>query len=270
MFKGKPYHVMVDPRDVSRYVLMPGDVDRVEKIARHLSNAREVGKHRQFITVTGEYKGVRVTTTSSGIGPSAVEIAITELAMIGADTFIRVGSTGALQLNIDCGDIIITTAAVRLEGTSEKYACVEYPAAANLEVTLALIEAAEELGVKYHVGITVTSDSFYCGQGRPGFNDYFPKGAEGLVEELRKMNVLNFEMEASTLFVLSSIYGLRSGCVCAVYANRATNEFKIAGETECIKVALEAVKILSEWDELKNRLGVSVITPSAIKKYWRS
>jgi uridine phosphorylase len=264
--EGMQYHIACKPGDVARYVLLPGDPGRVPKISSLWDEAREIAFHREYRTHTGKYKGVPISVTSTGIGGPSTAIAIEELAAIGADTFIRVGSTGAIQPGMEIGDLIIAKAAVRLEGTSKQYVRVEYPAVADLEVTLALIEAAEGLGVPYHIGITASTDSFYLGQGRPGLKGYFPSFAKNLVDDLRQANVTNFEMEAATLYTLANIYGLRAGCICAVFANRVTNEFGKAGEREAALVASEAVKILSEWDEEKERAGKRVWYPSLGKR----
>jgi uridine phosphorylase len=259
--EGMQYHIACKPGDVARYVLLPGDPERVPKISSLWDEAREIAFHREYRTHTGKYKGVPISVTSTGIGGPSTAIAVEELAAIGADTFIRVGSTGAIQPGMEIGDLIIAKAAVRLDGTSKQYVRIEYPAVADLEVTLALIEAAESLGVRYHIGITASTDSFYLGQGRPGLNGYFPSFARNIVDDLRQARVTNFEMEAATLYTLANIYGLRAGCVCAVFANRVTNEFGKAGEKEAALVASEAVKILSEWDEEKEKAGKKVWYP---------
>jgi uridine phosphorylase len=156
---------------------------------------------------------------------------------------------------LDCGDIAISTAAVRLDGTSKQYVEAEYPAAASYDVTLALIEAAEKLGKKYRAGYTASSDSFYVGQGRPGLEGYLPPHAEKIVEQLRRQHVITMEMEASTVFTLAGLYGLRGGCILAVYANRVMNKFEVKGEKDVCKVAVEAVRILSKWDSDRQKAG---------------
>ncbi|WP_297519132.1 uridine phosphorylase [Thermococcus sp.] len=259
--EGYQYHIACKPGDVARYVLLPGDPERVPKISSLWDEAKEIAFHREYRTHTGKYKGVPISVTSTGIGGPSTAIAVEELAAIGADTFIRVGSTGAIQPGMEIGDLIIARAAVRLEGTSKQYVRVEYPAVADLEVTMALIEAAESLGVRYHLGITASTDSFYLGQGRPGLNGYFPSFARNILDDLRQARVTNFEMEAATLYTLANIYGLRAGCVCAVFANRITNEFGKAGEREAALVASEAVKILHEWDEEKEKAEKKVWFP---------
>jgi uridine phosphorylase len=268
--EGLQYHLMIKKGDVSRYVLLPGDPERDPLIAKYWDKAWHVATHREFVTYSGYYKGVFISATSTGIGAPSTAIAIEELARCGVDTFIRVGTTGALKREIKLGDLVISTGAVRLEGTSRHYAISEYPAVASFEVVLALIEAAESLGVNYHVGLTASSDSFYVGQERPGFKDYLPPFQRGLIEYLRSMNVLNFEMEASVIFILSNIYGLRAGAVCAAIANRETDEFKPGvGVEDAIRVANEAVKILSEWDFEKERHGKKYITPDIIRSVKR-
>jgi uridine phosphorylase len=245
------YHIRCKRGDLAKYLLVPGDPDRVPKIVKFWDEAQEISCHREFRSFTGKYKGVAISAMSSGIGPAVTAILVNEAAKVGVETFVRVGSTGAIQEDIQCGDLVISTGAVRLDGTSEHYVRIEYPAIAHYEVLLALIEAAESLNTRYHVGITATSSDFYSGQGRTVFKQL---ATGNLVKTLQKANVLNFEMESATLFVLSNLFGLRAGAVCAVYANRITNEFKPgAGEEACIRVANEAVKILSEWDQTKRR-----------------
>jgi uridine phosphorylase len=259
------YHINCKRGDLAQYLLIPGDPERVSKIAKQWSNAKQVSSHREFRAFTGTYKSVRVSATSSGIGPAAMSIVVNEAANIGVQTFIRVGSCGALQKNIGCGDLIISSAAVRLDGTSNCYVMPEYPAVADYEVLLALIEAAETLDVKYHVGITATASDFYAGQARVSGKNFSAPRCENLIQTLQKANVLNFEMETATLFVLCSLFGLKAGTVCAVYANRATGKFEpYAGEEDCIKVANEAVKILDSWNKKKRAKKKEWIFPSLL------
>jgi uridine phosphorylase len=192
-------------------------------------------------------------------------IAVNESSNIGVNTFIRVGSTGAIQKDIACGDLIISSAAVRLDCTSNCYVMPEYPAVANYEVLLALIEAAESINIrKYHVGVTATTSDFYAGQNRPiGQTRSF--NTENLLPTLQKAGVLSFDMETATLYTLTSLYGLRAGSVFAVYANRLANEFKPGeGEENAIKIANEAAKILDEWDAVKSRKNRQWLFPSLI------
>ena len=262
------YHVRVKPGEISEYVLLTGDPGRVPILAEFWDEKWEVAHHREFRVWTGKISGRLISACSTGIGAASAAIAVEELARAGATTFIRVGSTGAIQPEIDVGDLIISSAAVRLEGTSAEYALPEYPAFADYEVLLALIEAAESLNVRYHVGVTATTDSFYLGQGRPGYKGYSWSYSKNVLDDLKAMKVLNFEMETSAIFTLASIYGLRAGSVCAVFANRTKNTFEVAGEREAAAAAVKAVKVLQEWDELKKSFGKRRIYPSLLKK-WR-
>jgi len=257
--RGMQYHIRCQPGDIGRYVFLPGDPDRVPKVGQLWDSAKEVSTHREYRVWSGSIDGVKVSACSTGIGGPATAIALEELAAIGADTFIRVGSCGALRREVKPGDLAIAAGAVRLDGTSRQYVGLEYPAVPSYDATLALIEAAEKLGFRYHLGYTASADSFYVGQGRPGFHHYLPAQSEKIVSSLASVRVLSFEMEAATIFTLSGIYGLRAGCVCAVYANRITDEFRIAGEDEACRTAVEAVRILSRWD--RDRDGKE-------KRYW--
>ncbi|MHA1204207.1 MAG: nucleoside phosphorylase [Candidatus Heimdallarchaeaceae archaeon] len=257
--QGIQYHIECKPGDLKGPVLLPGDPERAKRIASTWEEMHQVASHRQYYSYTGKVHGVPISVTSTGIGTPACEIAMTELVNIGCDTFIRVGSSGAIQPGIELGDLIISSGAVKMEGSSGFYVLPEYPAMAHYEVVLALIEACETLGFRYHLGITASSSSFYLGQGRPGVNDYKLSKTDLIVPDLQKMGVLNFEMEASHIFTLGQIYGLRTGAICAVYANRVTNEFATKGEKEAIQAANLAVKILHDMDLEKKEKG---------KKYW--
>ena len=263
---GMQYHIACKPGDVARYVLMPGDPARVNVLSSFWEERREIAYHREFKTHTGKYWGVGISATSTGIGAPSAIIALEELARIGADTFIRVGSTGAIQENIEIGDLIISSAAVRLEGTSKEYVRVEYPASADYEVLLALIEAAENEGMNYHVGITASTDSFYLGQGRPGFGGYEQSFSRRILDDLRRANVLNFEMEAAAIFTVSNIYGLRAGSIAVVFANRIKGKFEVVSQEPLAKVANEAVRILADWDEEKNRKNKKYFYPSLVRR----
>src|SRR3990170_1256069 len=222
---GKQYHIQCRPGDLEEFLLVPGDPDRVPKIAKFWHPSREVAANREFRSVTGKYHGLPISALSSGIGPACMAIAVNEAATIGVRNFIRVGSTGAIQPNIDCGDVIISSAAVRLDFTSNCYIIPEYPAVANYEVLLALIEAAERLEIRnYHVGVTATTADFYAGQNRSTREGIC--SMESLLPVLRKAGVLNVEMEIATLLTLTSLLGLIAGAVTAVYNSHVTNEFK--------------------------------------------
>ncbi len=260
------YHIMVAPGEISKYILLPGDPGRADKIAGTWEESRLIARHREYTTYTGKYKGKDISVTSTGIGGPSTAIAVEELLRAGGNTFIRVGTTGAIQPYIETGDLIITVASVRLEGASKQYVVPEYPASASPEVVMALVEAAESLGARYWVGITASTDSFYVGQSRPGYKGYFPSFAKNIIEDMRIANVLNFEMESSTIFTLSNIYGARAGAVCAAIAQRFSNDFMPGkGIDEAIAVANEAVRLLHEWDEAKEKAGKKFFFPSLLK-----
>lgn len=246
--EGRIYHLRASR--VNPYVLLPGDPDRVPLIASKWDEVTERNESREYRTYLGTYRGAPVTATSSGIGGPAASIAMDELAMIGARTIIRVGTTGSLWASVKVGDLVITRGAYRLDGASSNYAPLGYPAAPHPDVLNALVLAAESLGVKYHVGLTATTDTFYVGQGRPGFNGYLPPGGAELLGRLRGLNVVNLEMEASIVLTVANVYGLRAGAIMAVIANRETNEFDPhAGIEDEASVANEAVRLLKEWDD---------------------
>ena len=199
-------HIMCGLGDVARYVLLPGDPRRVEKIASFFDEARKVADYRGFITYSGKVNGIDITACSTGIGCPSTAIVVEELSNIGADTLIRVGTTGAFQPEIEVGEIIVATAAVRSDGTSRAYMPLEYPAVADLNVVSALLKASRGSQVKVRQGIIQSSDAFYAG------ND----------EDMKRLisgNVLSVEMESSTLFTLASMKKMKAGTILAVDGN---------------------------------------------------
>jgi uridine phosphorylase len=250
------YHLQVGPGDVADTVLLPGNPDRIEKITALWDDHEEVGRRREYRTETGSYDGTPISVTSTGIGSPSAAIAVEELARVGADTFLRVGSCGGIQPELDVGDLVITTGVVRQAGTTDEYVREDYPAVADREVVGALVAAAEELDVEYHLGVTMTADSFYAGQGRPGLEGYEAPGSEDVVPDLQAAGVLNIEMEAAAITTVASLYGLRAGAVCSVYANRITGEFRTEGESRAAETATLAAKKLEAMDAAKAEAGV--------------
>ncbi|MFC7058328.1 uridine phosphorylase [Halovenus salina] len=249
------YHLEVTDGDVAEGVLLPGNPERVEKITDCWDDHDIVADHREYRTATGTYDETPISVTSTGIGAPSSAIAVEELARVGADTLVRVGSCGAIQEETDVGDLIITSGAVRQEGTSKEYVREEYPAVADHAVVAALAAAADELGYDYHVGLTASTDSFYAGQSREGFEGFLARDADDKIEELREAGVLNFEMEASAILTLANIYGLRAGAVCTVYADRTTGEFEVTGESKAAKTASKAISLLAEMDDRADEAG---------------
>ncbi len=251
--EGRQYHIGCKPGDVAQNILLCGDPARAYRVAEHFKDAREPIKSREFVTITGEHRGMPITVMATGMGPGSTEIAVIEIAQIVEEpTIIRIGSSGALKEGIKLADLVISTAAVRMETTSSHFVVDGYPASAHHEVILALVEAARRNGFPYHLGLTATAPGFYGAQARnvPGFK---PRDSE-LPRKLAEMNVANFEMEASVLFTLAMLRGFRAGAVCAVYATRRENEFidtetKDLAEKRCIETGLAAFEVLALMDE---------------------
>ncbi len=203
------HHIQLNPGDVGRYVLLPGDPGRCEVIARYLDGAVHVATNREYVTYTGSLDGVKVSVTSTGIGCPSAAIALEELVRCGADTFIRVGTSGAIQPGTQSGELAIVTGAIRDEGTSSHYLPMEFPAVADLEVVSALRAAAQSSGVRHRLGITQSKDSFY-GEVEPEHSGVTPR----LLERWRAWEIggaICSEMESSALFILGSMLRVRVG-----------------------------------------------------------
>jgi uridine phosphorylase len=262
----RQYHIGLGPGELAEYILLPGDPDRTARIAARLDSVEREHRHREFASVTGTYKGLRLSVVSTGIGTDNVEIAVAEiLAITDRPTFIRVGSCGGLQPEMELGDLVVTTGAVRLETTTSWFVHDGYPAVAHHEAVLALLEAAERLGHRTHLGLTATSPGFFGAQGRP--IPHLPIRYPDLAEEMARQRVMNFEMEASALLVLAGLAGSRAGVVCAVFAQRSTGRFvegaqKDAAEAACVETGLESLLILAEMDRQKRQASTDRWRPS--------
>ncbi len=248
---GLQYHIQVRPGDVGRYVILPGDPKRCEKIAKHFDDPVLVADSREYVTYTGYLDGQKVSVTSTGIGGPSASIAMEELVKCGADTFIRVGTCGGMELDIKGGDIVVATAAIRMEGTSKEYAPIEFPAVADLEVTNALVKSAKKLAYDFHTGVVQCKDAFY-GQHNP---ETMPVSYELLDkwEAWKRMGCKASEMESAALFIVASHLRVRCGSNFLVVANQERDalglENPIAHDTErAIKVAIEALRILIKED----------------------
>lgn len=237
------FHIRCNKEDIARYVFVPGDHERAKKIAAHFDNARLVSDSRGYMVYTGTVDGIPMTVSSTGMGGPQIAICVEELAHLGADTFIRVGSCGTFQDDVQVGDLIIPTGVYRGGATAHRYLPPAFPAVPTWQVLTALVEAAKKLGIKVHVGIGSTWDAFYA----------LPDPA--LVEKLKKARVLAAEMECDTLFVIGSFRGWRTG---AILANDGTStEIKPAwgeeafrrGEEQEIRIAIEAMKSIALADQ---------------------
>ncbi|MCI0344258.1 MAG: nucleoside phosphorylase [Chloroflexi bacterium] len=262
----RQYHIGLGPGDLAEYILLPGDQDRTTRIATRLDSIEREHRHREFNSVTGMYRGLPVSIVSTGIGTDNMEIAVAEiLAITEQPTFVRVGSCGALQPEIQLGDLVITTGAVRLETTTSWYVRDGYPAVAHFEAVAALVEAAHRLGHPYHLGITATAPGFFGAQGRP--IPQLPIRYPDLADEMARQRVANFEMEASALLVLAGLARSRAGVVCAVYAQRTVGTFvegdaKDAAEAACVETGLESLLILADMDRRTREAATDRWRPS--------
>ena len=241
----KQYHIQVGPGDVGRYVIMPGDPKRCAKIAKYLDNAELMADSREYVTYTGYLDGVKVSVTSTGIGGPSASIAMEELVKSGADTFVRIGTCGGMQLDVKSGDVIIAIGAIRMEGTSKEYAPIEFPAVADLDVTNALVQAAKELGYTYHAGVVQCKDAFY-GQHEP---EVMPVSYELLNkwEAWKRLGCKASEMESAALFIVASHLKVRCGSDFLVVGNQEREaqglDNPIVHDTEAaIKVGVEALR----------------------------
>lgn len=246
------YHIQLKDGDVGRYVLLPGDPGRCEKIASFFDDPRPVAHNREYTSYTGNLNGEKVSVVSTGIGCPSTAIAVEELIKIGADTFIRVGTSGGIQPGIKTGDLAIVTGAIRDEGATRQYLPIEFPAVANIDVTLALREAAQKLSLPFHVGVTQSKDSFYgeveaermpvADQLRSRWKAWVAGGA------------ICSEMESAVIFIISSIHRVRAGGVMLMVATGEglpdTEEEKdLFNGDRAITTAVEALRILIERDK---------------------
>ncbi|MEG1458294.1 MAG: uridine phosphorylase [Acetivibrio sp.] len=253
---GKQYHTQVGTGDVGKYVLMPGDPKRCAKIAEHFENAELVADSREYVTYTGYLDGVKVSVTSTGIGGPSASIAMEELAKCGADTFIRIGTCGGMDLEVQGGDVVIASGAIRMEGTSKEYAPIEYPAVADIEVVNALIEGAKNLEQKYHVGVVQCKDAFF-GQHEP---ETKPVSYEltNKWEAWLRMGCKASEMESAAMFIVGNYLRVRVGSTFLVVANQEREKKglpnKQAHDTEAaICVAVEALRNLIREDKKRKQ-----------------
>ncbi len=250
------FHINCDASEIGRYVIIPGDPDRVPAIAALLDDAHPVVRVREFNVYTGHLLGEQVTVCSSGIGGPSASIAMEELHNMGADTFIRCGTCGGIDLDVRAGDVVVAKASVRYEHTSREYAPIEYPAAADLDITLALREASEELGYRTHVGVAQCKDSFY-GQHDPKKS---PVSYEllNLWEAWKRLKVKCSEMESAALFVVADAIGARCGACFHVIWNQEREaaglpQDRIMDTSAAVRVSVEAMKKVIEADRRKGR-----------------
>lgn len=243
----KQFHIHCNPGDVGRYCILPGDPGRVPRIAALFDDAHEVAVNREFCVWTGTLLGEKVTACSTGIGGPSAAIAMEELHKCGADTFLRTGTCGGIDLNVRSGDIVVATGAVRFEHTSREYAPLEFPAVGNLDAVNALVDSAKSLGLNVHAGVVQSKDSFY-GQHSP---DASPVGYElkAKWEAWKRLGVKASEMETAALYVVAAALGVRCGACFHVIWNqereRAGLDQTMSEDTSAaVRVAAEALRRL--------------------------
>ena len=247
------YHINLSKDNTAKYAILPGDPGRVEKIAQLLDNPKEIAYNREYRTFEGYLEGEKVLVVSTGIGGPSTAICVEELAQIGVDTFIRVGTCGGMQINVNPGDVVIANGAIRMEGTSREYMPIEFPAVADFDVTSSLAQAAKNLSYPYHIGVVQAKDSFYS-QHNPD--------SMGVCDELNskwkawiKGGCLASEMESAALYIVAAVRKLRAGAVFHCVWNQEQegcgmpqNNFN--HDTSCaIKTAVEAIRLLIKSDK---------------------
>ena len=253
---GMQYHIHCNKGDVGRYVFLPGDPGRCQSIASYFDNPVHIGMNREYNIYTGTMLGQKVSVCSTGIGGPSASIAMEELAAIGADTFIRVGTCGGIAMDVLPGDVVVATGAIRYEHTSLEYAPIEFPAVADWEITNALVDATKAMGYPLHIGVVQCKDSFY-GQHSP---DASPVSYElkAKWESWKRLGVKASEMESAALFVVAAALGCRCGSCFHVVWNQereaAGLDQKMSEDTSSsVKVSVEALKLLIEADRKAGR-----------------
>ena len=252
----KQFHIACAQGDIGRYCILPGDPGRVPAIAALFDDAKQIAYNREFNVWTGTLLGEKVTACSTGIGGPSASIAMEELHKCGADTFIRTGTCGGIDLNVQSGDVVVATGAIRYEHTSREYAPIEFPAVADFQVTNALVEATKKLGFPLHTGIVQCKDSFY-GQHDPAASPVYSE-LQQKWESWTRLGVKAREMESAALFVVAAALGCRCGSCFHVVWNQereaAGLDQKMSEDTSSsVKVSVEALKLLIEADRKAGR-----------------
>ncbi len=247
VYSDNEYHIQLSMGDVGRYVILTGDPGRCKSISEYFDNAKFVKQNREYTTYTGTLCGEKISVVSTGIGGPSAAIALEELAHCGADTFIRVGSSGGMQPDVLSGSLVIATGAIRLDGTSKEYAPVEFPAVADFSIVDALQKSAKALNADYHVGVVQCKDSFY-GQHSPESMPVAQELAQKW-EAWKRCGALTSEMESATLFIVGAVRRVRVGTVLLVMGNQTRRQMGLEDKlcydtTLAAQTAIEAMKLL--------------------------
>ena len=248
----KQFHIRCVEGDVGHYCLLPGDPGRCEAIAKLFDNPVHVGMNREYNIYTGYLLGEKVSVCSTGIGGPSASIAMEELHNIGVHTFIRVGTCGGIDLDVRSGDIVVATGAVRYEHTSLEYAPIEFPAVSDLDIAIALRQAAQNMGKRTHVGVVQCKDAFYgqhASHKMPVSYELEQKWAAW-----KRLGVKASEMESAALFVVASALGVRCGSCFHVVWNQEREKAGLDQDmsedtSAAVRVGVEAMKLIIQQDK---------------------
>ena len=246
------YHIGLGQGDAGGYCILPGDPGRCERIAALLDDSRFVHSNREFTTWAGTLEGEKVSVVSTGIGGPSAAIAVEELHQIGVHTFLRIGTCGGIRLDVQSGDVVVATGAVRMEGTSREYAPIEWPAVADYQAVDALVRSCKALGKPWHAGVVQSKDSFY-GQHSPGRMPV-SYDLEQKWQAWKRLGVLASEMEGAALFTVAAARRVRCGAVFHVIWNQereaaGLDQKESLDTSAAIDVGVEALKLLIQEDK---------------------
>lgn len=254
----------LEPGEVAKYVFLCGEPERVPKIAAMMASPRKIRQVREYTVYGASLDGTDVTVASTGIGGPSTAILVEELASLGAHSFVRIGTSGGIADGLEKGDFVVSTGAIRADGTSRSYAWPEYPAVASHEVVLALIAAARRSNARFDVGVCFSVDGFYSenkvvkdgGLAPMSQSGYVPSFMTDRLSDVKKMGAKNIEMENGTIFTLCSLMGLRAGAICTVsdvvpwHPTEKVVDFE-QNMTDCIRVGVEGMRTLLSMDAEK-------------------
>lgn len=253
---GRKYHIDFGADDLPQgttLALLSGDPDRSAAIATEvLADPRELSRNRgldaYLATLPG---GRRVVCATSGMGAPSLSIVVNELVQVGIRTIIRIGTSGSIQDHVRTGSVVIGSAALTNQGAADDIAPPRYPAAADPFLTVALAEAARSLEIPHHVGVMASVDTFFEGQERSASsaNPHLLRRLTGMIDEYASLGVLNFEMEAGTLFKMGGVYGFAAACVCGIIAQRGeAEEPDMTAKDDAVRHAIDvAVAAADDW-----------------------
>ena len=248
----RQFHINLKPGDVGEYVILTGDPKRCKSIAKYIDSATLVGDNREYTSYTGYISGEKVSVVSTGIGGPSASIAMQELVNIGAKKFIRLGTSGGMDVNVKGGEVVIATGAVRMEGTSKEYAPIEWPAVADYEIVNYLVKAAKNNGFTYHTGVVQCKDSFY-GQHNPE-NSAVSYELKNKWDAWMKLGCKASEMESAALFTLANLLRVKCGAILYVLGNQTRQALGLDNEIKkdiesSVKVVVDAFKMMIEDDK---------------------